>query len=493
MQTLKVVFVASECNPLAKVGGLADVVGSLPKALVNLGLEAKIILPRYGIIDKEKFPQEKIGEGEVFFQDKLEKFRVHKTILPNSQVEVFLIDHPFYSKGGVYLAADATPHGIDEITRFAFLSEAALEFLKDSKFTFDIINCHDWHTAIIPDLIKVKYKNVDQLEKAATVLTIHNLGVKYQGVTDPSILHILDLDEDSLPQIREDLASGDINFLQQGILGADILNTVSPQYAQEILTEEFGGELSSYLNQRKKRLFGILNGIDCEIFDPRKDPILVQNYDALTWRQGKPANKKVLEEKLGFSDDGKMLLGLVSRLDDQKGLDILLPAIPSILAMGIKIVTLGKGDPGYEGQLGDLCGEFEGSISCNLKFDPLLATQIYAGADGFLMPSYFEPCGLGQMIAMRYGTIPVVRDVGGLHDTIEDGETGFKFSEYTSEALIGAVKRAVSSYNDFQKSQGGTWPKMVEEAMRQDFSWANSAKKYLELYEKAIQLHNITT
>jgi starch synthase len=485
---MKIIFIASECNPLAKVGGLADIIGSLPKALARLGLEARIIIPRYGIIDKVKFPQQKVAEGEIFFQDKLEKFEVFKTQLPNSLVEVFLIDHPFYSKGGVYLAADATPHGIDEITRFAFLSEASLEFLKDSKFTFDIIHCHDWHTAIIPDLIKVKYKNVDKLEKVATVLTIHNLGVKYQGICDPSILHTLDLDEDSLPQIREDLASGDINFLQQGILGAAILNTVSPQYAKEILTPEFGGELAGYLNQRKDRLFGILNGIDYEIFDPKKDPILVQNYDALTWRQGKVANKEALAKKLGLANDGKMLIGLVSRLDDQKGLDILLPAVPRILAMGVKIVTLGKGDPRFEEQLGDLCVEFEGAISCNLKFDPVLATQIYAGCDSFLMPSRFEPCGLGQMIAMRHGTIPIVRDVGGLHDTVEDGVTGFKFSQYTPEALIGAVKRTVSSHNDYRKSQGGRWPKMVGEAMRRDWSWSKSAKEYVKLYEKALQL-----
>jgi len=480
---MKIIFIASECNPLAKVGGLADVVGSLPKALANLGLEVRIIIPNYGVIDKNKFPQEKIYSGEIFFQDKIEKFDVYKTLLPNSRVEVFLIDHPFYSGNGVYLSADATPCGIDEIIRFAFLSEAALEFLKDQTFSFDVIHCHDWHTAIIPDLIKVKYKNVKKLKEAAIVLTIHNLGARYQGTTDPSILHVLDLDEESLPQISQDLAKGYINLLKQGILGADILNTVSPQYAKEILTPEFGGELVGCLNERKDRLFGILNGLDYEVFDPKKDPFLVQNYDLSTWPQGKLANKKALEEKFGFPDEDKMILGLISRLDDQKGLDILLPVVPEIVAMGIKIVTLGKGDPYYEEQLNRFCGEFKGSIVCNLKFDPALATQVYAGADGFLMPSRFEPCGLGQMIAMRYGTIPIVRDVGGLHDTVEHEKTGFVFKEYSSESLIGAVQNALNNFKDKAK-----WAKMVEEAMRRDFSWRKSAGEYVKLYKQSLFL-----
>lgn len=486
---MRIVFIASECSPLAKVGGLADVVGSLPKALLGLGLEVKIIIPNYGTIDKKQFPQEKIAGGEIFYKEKLEKFEVFRTNLADAhkkEIDIFLISHPLLSSNGIYLSADATVKGVEEVERFAFFSQSALEFLKEWNFSPDIIHCHDWHTALIPDLLKVKYANVDKLKKAAVVLTIHNMGEAYQGIADFSILRVLDMDEEHWSGGIRDERPEEINFLQRGILGADVLNTVSPQYAKEILTEEFGGKLSRYLRERKERLFGILNGIDYEVFDPRKDPTIWQNYDISTWPKGKLANKVKLEEKLGLAHDGKLLIGMVSRLDKQKGFDILLPVLPQILNSGAKVITLGAGSPYYEDQWQELCRKYSLSTSCNLRFDPILANQIYAGADCFLMPSRFEPCGLGQMIAMRYGTIPIVRDVGGLHDTVINRRTGFVFKDYSSESLLAAVGEALNTFKNKEK-----WARMVEEAQRQDFSWTRSAREYLKLYERALKLHNI--
>lgn len=480
---MTVVFVASECAPIAKVGGLADVVGSLPKALEKLGVEVKIILPFYGIIDRNKYQPEKIGNFEAFFDDQLENFGVFKTLLPNSQVEVFLIENPLYS-GGVYLAADATPKGIDEVKRFSFLSLAALEFLKTAPFEIDVIQSHDWHTALIPTLLQAKFAN-SKLKKAATVLTIHNLGAKYQGIAKGGFLHSLDLEPEAILPLRLLKRVGifkRLNLLEEGIGKADFLNTVSPKYASEILTEEFGGRLAPILNQKRDRLVGILNGIDYGVFDPKKDPKIKKNYDLSIWPEGKKANKKALEERLGFDHDGKILAGMVSRLDDQKGLDLVLQVMDEIKEMGIKLAILGKGDPRFERRFGRFCKKNPKDASCTFKFDPNLANLIYAGSDIFLMPSRFEPCGLGQMIAMRYGTVPIVRDVGGLHDTVRDGETGFKFKNYDTGSLVVAVKRAKETFEN-----KASWSKMVDNAMREDFSWAKSAKEYVKLYEKAVE------
>ena len=484
---MKVVFVASEAAPIAKVGGLADVVGSLPKALTKLGIDVKIVIPKYGVISPEQFPQQfTFSDLEVFFNHKLEKFKVFKTLLPATNIEVFLIEHPILSSNGVYLSTDATPEGVTDVSRFAFFSEAATLLLDEKFGEFDIIHCHDWHTAIIPDLIKVKFKPPHILAKVAQVLTIHNLGVAYQGAADPAILHLLDLKPESLPQIEADIASGDINFLQQGIETADVLNTVSPQYAAEIQTQEFGGQLAKILRKRETILYGILNGIDYEFFNPETDKNLVINYNNKSWSRGKAANKKALEEKLGFAHDGKIMAGMVTRLDEQKGLDLVLQALSEFKSMGIKLAILGRGDPSIESKFGAFCQSNPQDVSCTFKFDPSLANQIYAGSDIFIMPSKFEPCGLGQMISARYGTISVVRDVGGLHDTVEDGVTGFKFKEFNSSSLIGGVKRALESFSNRQ-----VWSKMVEAAIAKDFSWDRSAVEYVKLYEKALEVHNL--
>ena len=515
---MTVVFVASECSPIAKVGGLADVVGSLPKALVRLGIDVKIVIPNYGVIDKVRFREEKVGEFEVFFADKLEKFGVFKTLLPNStslpahsglrpsgrsgsaepsgskrsktgrQVEVFLIDHSFFSNG-IYLDLTATPKSLDEVKRFAFLSISALEFLNQASFKIDIIHSHDWHTALIPTLLKLKFKNA-KLGKTATVLTIHNLGEAYQGVAKGAFLHSLDLEPESVNLLIRKFKVlkrlnifARLNFLEQGIETADLLNTVSPQYAQEIKQEEFGGKLTPILQKRANELYGILNGIDYETFNPETDKNLITNYGINSWPQGKAENKKALEQRLGLPTGEKILVGMVTRLDEQKGLELVLEALPELKNLGVKLAILGKGSPALEQSFATSCQSNPKDFSCTFQFDTALANQIYAGADCFLMPSRYEPCGLGQMIAAKYGTIPVVRDVGGLHNTIEDGVTGFKFGEFSAPALLNAVKRAIESFNN-----KNLWSKMVETAMRRDFSWDKSAAEYVKLYRKAIAL-----
>lgn len=480
---IKVVFTASECSPIAKVGGLADVVGSLPKALTKLGIDVKIVIPKYGIIDTREFPAKLVFENlEVFFNHKLENFNIWKTRLPNTEIEVFLVEHPILSSNGIYLDPTATPKGVTEINRFAFFSEVVVKFLDEVVGDVNIIHCNDWHTGIIPDLIKVNFPPPHNLAKVATVLTIHNLGAAYQGVADPAILYVLDLDFESLPQIERDVATGYVNFLQQGIESANILTTVSPAYAAETQTQEFGGKLAPILQRRRQVLYGILNGIDYEIFNPKTDKNLVKNYDLKSWVDGKRANKNFLAKKLGLKGDNGVLIGMVTRLDEQKGLDLVFEALPKFAQMKVNFVILGKGDPKLEARFWQYCQKNPANLSCNFKFDPALASLIYAGADLFLMPSRFEPCGLGQMIAMFYGTLPVVRDVGGLHDTVEDGVTGFKFGPFTTFALVSAVERAITEFKN-----KNSWVEMVETAMTKDFSWDKSAVEYVKLYEKALK------
>ena len=467
---MKVLFVASECAPFAKVGGLADVVGALPKSLKASGIDVRICLPKYQTIDLKKHKFELIA-GSVSVKD--EKINIYQGFLPESRVIVYLLENKkYFGQNDIY-----SDNYFDDIQRFLFFSQAALEIFPAIKWFPGIINCHDWHAAIITSLLKLKTKN----PKPKTLLTIHNLA--QQGKWNAKeVLDFLNLKSKKNENLKTRDRDGDFNALQQGILSADLINTVSPNYAREILTEEYGEALEGQLLKRKKQVFGVLNGIDEKKFNPRTDPDLKLNY-SLQNIKGKVKNKIHLQEKLNLNKNQQVpLLGFIGRLDSQKGIDLVSEIIPDLIEKNCQLVILGKGSPDYEKKLLELSKKYPRNISSQIKFDSVLAQQIYAGADIFLMPSRFEPCGLVQMIAMRYATIPVARKTGGLADTIEEGKTGFLFGEYNTKALLAGVNKAIKTYQN-----KGEWLKLMRTAMKKDFSWKKSALKYRRLYRQLLR------
>jgi len=446
---MKVLFIASECAPIAKVGGLADVVGSLPKSLKKIGVDISILIPFYGAV---KLKKEEIKlvlkEATVFFDGKKEKFNLWQTTLPKSKVPVFLIENNKYFKGNVYIETDASSGGsATEAKRFFFLSKVGIKLAET--FKIDILHCHDWHTAIIPFLIK---KGKLQLKN---LLTIHNL--QYQGLYPYQIVN----------QLLNTKFTEDVNCLKQGILNAKIITTVSPTYAKEILTKEYGAGLEPVLLKRKSCLHGILNGID------------KINYSL----DKKQADKRKLQKICKLAQNPEIpVIALIGRLTEQKGFDILNPILDELGKMDLQLIVLAAGYPKYEKELIRAEKKFPDKLSINIKFDAQLAQQIYAGTDIFLMPSQFEPCGLGQMIAMSYGTVPIVRAAGGLKDTVQNFETGFVFKNYNSQELLNVIKKALKVFQNKK-----TWKHLQINGIKQDFSWDKSAKKYLEIYQKLLK------
>lgn len=460
---------AAEAAPIVKVGGLGDVVGSLPLALKNLGVEASIILPFYGLIDTKKY------------RPKLIYKNLYKANF--SGLDIYLIKSPLFKSPKVYLGKrkylknGKYTRGARDIERFTFFSKAVVEFVKNGQIKTDLIHCHDWHTALIPSFID-EY----QLD-TKTLFTIHNLA--NQGISGLDILDYAGLHHDITPALMEDYYDRDgdkIDLMKVGILSADKITTVSPNYAQEILTKEYGEDLESYLIRRKKDLSGVLNGIDINFFDPSSDKLIHKKYSKNNFVVRKLANKKYLQHISKLPDKDVPLFGLVTRLVKQKGLDILLPALDKILKnQDLQVVVLGTGHKDYEKSLQILAKKYPKKLKANITFDIGLAQNIYAGSDFFLMPSSFEPCGLGQMIAMRYGTIPIVRQTGGLKDTVKHNLTGLVFAKYNILEMTKILESALQLYKNKAKIK-----QMAQRDMSQDFSWHKSAKEYLDLYKKLI-------
>lgn len=455
---MKVLFAASECAPIAKVGGLADVSNALPKALKKLGTDVSVLIPFYETINLKKEDLKSIlKEEKIQFNGELENFNLWQTFLPKSKVPLFLIENKKYFQTGIYLEADASAGGSEEeAKRFLFLSAATIKIAEILKF--DIIHCQDWHTAIVASL--PKNKNIKNL------LTIHNL--QYQGIYSSQIVN----------QLLKTKFKEDVNCLKEGILNADFINTVSPNYAKEILTSEYGYGLENFLKQRKNNLIGILNGIDTEEFNPKTDKNLKTNYSLLDIEK-KEENKIYLQKKYFKETNPNIpILGMVSRLASQKGIDLIKEIFPDLMKENLQFILLGTGAREYEVFFEEKKKEFPQKFWTKIGFDDNLARQIYAGADIFLIPSLFEPCGLGQLIAMRYGTLPIARAVGGLKDTVTE-ETGFLFKNYNAQELLQAIKKALGVYENKK-----IWKKMQKNGMKKDFSWEKSAKKYLEIYKK---------
>jgi starch synthase len=481
---LRILLMAAEMVPFAKTGGLADVAGALPKALKTQGHDVRVAMPRYGRIDRERFQLgEVLAPFPVPMDDHSEDAALLQAVVPSAggDVPVYMIDNTlYYDRDGIYMYED-------DADRFIFFCRATLEGVKRLGWQPDVIHCHDWHTAIVPNWLKTIYKDDPFYASTACVYTIHNLA--YQGVFGYRVLEIAGVDEFGFIAHPDTPALNDVvDFMGRGIYYADIINTVSETYANEILMPEFGEGLDPLLRDRRDRLYGVLNGIDTEINNPATDQFLVKRYD-----DGNLANK--VECKLDLQHEARLpqsrttpLIGIISRLADQKGFDLIDQIIEPLLRNNdLQIVILGTGDQRYHERLTNMHARFPKQIATFLTFNAQIAQKIYAGSDMFLMPSRFEPCGLGQMIALRYGSIPIVRQTGGLADTVRNfdpttGEgNGFSFQLYDSMALYAAIIRAIENY-----AYRNTWQQLMLRAMAADHSWATSARRYAELYRRAI-------
>jgi starch synthase len=478
-QKLRVLFVASEGVPFAKTGGLADVVGTLPAALAEQGVEVKVLMPYYHMVREGKVPTTLIAEDlEVNLGLIKHSFNLMAPAEPGSPF-YFVERDEFYDRSYLY----GTPRGdyFDNLERFAFFSGAVLPFCRALDFAPDVIHCHDWQSALVPVYLRQLWSGDKLLARAKTVFTIHNLA--YQGLFPKDKYPLLGLYW-SFFTINGLEYYDQINLLKGGIITADAVTTVSPRYSEEIQTPEFGYGLEGVLRSRAGQLHGIINGVDYEDWNPATDSLLPAHFSREDLA-GKAANKTALMEAFDLSPDlaDAPLLAVISRLADQKGFDLLAEILPQLMKQKLMLVILGTGEEKYHHWLEAEAPKYKGKLGVKIAFNNKLAHLIEAGADMFLMPSRYEPCGLNQIYSMKYGTIPVVRATGGLVDTVtpvgdpKTPGTGFLFSDYTPEAFLKAIYSALDAYAD--KDQ---WRKLMNHAMTQDFSWTVSARKYLELY-----------
>ncbi len=451
----------SEVVPFAKTGGLADVAGALPLALEKLKQDVIIVMPFY------KKAGVSCVDAKVLYPGVL------STSIGNKIKVYFIENDNYFNRDNLYgTAQEDYP---DNLERFSFFSKKCLELFKQIKFKPDIIHVHDWQASFIPIYLKTLYYSDPFYKKCKTLLTIHNLA--YQGVFQKDNYPKLGLDW-SYFNMEQLEFYGKLNILKGGIVFADCINTVSSTYASEIQTKEYGCGLEGVFNKRKDCLSGILNGLDYSIWDPLKDKFIVKNYDINTLKD-KYKNKEALQKETKLAKKSDVpLLGMVSRLAEQKGLDILADVLDDICKLNLQLVILGAGDIKYHKILEAKSKKFPKVFCLSLKFDNTLAHKIYAGSDIFLMPSRFEPCGLGQMISLKYATVPLVYKTGGLADTINK-ENGFVFDQYTPSALIKTIKEASELYKHKRK-----WEEKIKKGMEANFSWQTSAKKYVQLYKK---------
>lgn len=479
---MNIVMIASEVVPFAKTGGLADVTGTLPRALSKAGLSVSIIMPHYNkVTSAEKFGIKPTGKKVVvqFGSWRIEGEILTASVKPNITV-YFISQQQFFGRNELYQTKDGDYP--DNAERFIFFSKAAIEAMIALKMKPDIVHVHDWQAALIPVFLKSLYKEKKEFAATKTLITIHNLG--YQGLFQPDDMRLTGLGWEYFTFDKLEFW-GKLNFLKGGIVYSDAINTVSKKYAAEILTPEFGCGLEAALGYRKASLFGILNGIDYDEWNPETDQLISHKFSPANM-EGKSACKLFLQKKYGLSQNLKTpIVGIVGRLTVQKGFDIVAEAIPELVHRGVQFAILGTGEAKYEDILKKAAKENPQMVGLVLAYDNTLAHQIEAGSDFFLMPSRYEPCGLNQMISLKYGTIPIVRATGGLDDSIVDHDVdprhgnGFKMAGLTKDDLISVVDRAFSSY-----MKPSVWKKIIERAMECDFSWNRSAAEYIALYRK---------
>ena len=479
-----VAFIGSECHPFVKTGGLGDVMYALPRELVRLNCDVRVILPRYACIPQE-YQDKMVYRGE-FYMDLGRTGRSYYVgimeYICDGVVYDFIDNQEFFSSGRPYTNL------VDDIPRYCFFSKAALAALNYMDWIPDIVHCHDWQAALVPIYLRTLFKDTP-VGRAKSILTIHNL--RFQGVYNiPTIKYWTGLPDEvfNMGALQQDWV--DANLLKGGLAYADRITTVSHTYAGEIQTPAYGERLDAHLRYHSWKLRGIVNGIDYGMWDPQTDPALAENYGLGNVLEHKMANKRALQRELGLEEDeGKFVIGLVSRLTNQKGLDLVSAIMPQILDGNTQMVVLGTGDQEYEDTFRYYENAHRGTFSACIQYDEGRAHRIYAGADVVLVPSRFEPCGLTQLNAMHYGTLPIVRETGGLKDTVEPyneftgGGNGFTFDRYESGLLLEAINRAKSLYftNRYH------WDEIVQRDMAKDVSWTNSARQYKGLYLELTQ------
>ncbi len=488
----KILYVTSEVVPFVKTGGLADVSAALPQMLSELGHEVRIVVPKYGAVDDRKFKihevvrlkdlHMKIGDKDVVFSLK-------SCFLPGQKVrvQIYFLDNQEYfgSRNSLYVDPITGEDFPDNDERFIILTNAVFELISKLGWIPDIIHCNDWQCGLIPAYLKTIYKNNEQFSKFKTVFTIHNLA--YQGIFPKSSFRKTGLPEELNSEKGLEIY-GKLNFMKSGLMFADVINTVSETYANEIRSDdELGAGLRSVLAKRKNNLYGIINGIDTHVWNPEKDKLLPKKYSAKNL-SSKLANKQELAAKFNFKfDENVPILGLISRLFDAKGMDLISGAFNELMKLNIQMVLLGTGDKKYHNFFEKMSGKYHDKFASYLGFNDELAHLIEGGADILLMPSRYEPCGLNQMYSLTYGTVPLVRETGGLADTVirfnektEDGN-GFVFKQYEAAAFLKELKRALKIFEDKK-----TWIKIMRNGMKCDFSWNSSAKKYVDLYKTVL-------
>ena len=475
----KILFAASESVPFIKTGGLADVVGSLPKYIDKQYFDVRVILPKYTCM-KQEF-QELMKYKAQFYMDfywKDEYVGIFEAKVEG--ITFYFIDNEYFFSGfNIY-----SENALNEIQKFAYFCKAALSALPIIDFKPDIIHCHDWQTALIPVYLNERFGIGDFYSGIKSVMTIHNL--KFQGKWDvKSVREITGLPEYFFTPDKLE-AYKDANLLKGGIVYADAITTVSDTYAEEIKTSFYGEGLDGLLTARSNALRGIVNGIDYGEFNPETDKYIKYHYNQINFRKEKIKNKRDLQDELGLEqNDKKFMIGLVSRLTDQKGLDLIAYVMDELCQEDIQFVVLGTGEDRYENMFRHFDWKYNNKVSANMFYSEALSHKIYAACDAFLMPSLFEPCGLSQLMSLRYGTVPIVRETGGLKDTVEPFNeyestgTGFSFKNYNAHEMLATVR--YSKYVYYQRKR--EWNKMVDRGMTADFSWNVSAKKYIEMYD----------
>ena len=476
----KILFVASEGVPFIKTGGLADVVGSLPKYFDKRYFDARVILPKYMCMKQEM--KDMMHYRAHFYMDFLGQDEYVGVLEAQYDgITYYFIDNEKYFNG-------FKPYGdnvVEEISKFVFFSKAALSILPVIDFRPDVVHCHDWQTGIIPVYLKERFAGGEFYRGMKSVMTIHNL--KFQGVYDiKTVKNISGLDSSFFTPDKMAYFK-DANLLKGGITYADAITTVSQTYAEEIKTAFYGEKLDGLLRARSKDLRGIVNGIDYSEYNPETDSYILHKYNAGNFRKEKIKNKRDLQRQLGLvENEKKMMIGIVSRLTDQKGMDLVAYIMDEMLSRDdIRLVVLGTGQEQYENMFRHFDWKYHGKVSANIYYSEELSHRIYASCDAFLMPSLFEPCGLSQLMSLRYGTIPIVRETGGLKDTVEPYNeyeskgTGFSFKNYNAHEMLATIRYAEKIYYDKKRD----WNKIVDRAMAIDYSWKVSASKYQEMYD----------
>ncbi|MDX1699340.1 MAG: glycogen synthase GlgA [Melioribacteraceae bacterium] len=482
---MKIAFASSEIVPFAKTGGLADVAGALPKELLKLGNEVKVFMPKYYEVNEYEYGHEYdylVGEVKVSTGGYSHSVHVFYGKLPNSEVDIYFIHYPvFFHRNKIYT------EDWDEDERFILFSKAVLHVMQKLGWAPDLIHVNDWQTALIPVFLKELYNWDTLFRNTKTVLTIHNIG--YQGRFSLDSYKKAELPAELYENFGPLSHEGDSNFLKAGILYSDVINTVSDTYAKELLTPEYGSGMDGYLWLRHTNFFGIVNGVDYTVWDPETDKYIPHHY-SIKDMSGKLKNKQFLLDKLNMPfDSERPLIGIVSRLVSQKGFDIITEVLYDLLGLDAQFIILGSGQDEYENIFQEAANNFPDKIGVYFGYNEELAHQIEAGADIFLMPSHYEPCGLNQIYSLKYGTVPVVRKTGGLADTVQDWNeynhygqdigNGFSFYEYSGKALLDSVKRAI---NDFHNKP--VWRKIQANGMEKDYSWKHSAEEYVKLYNR---------